>query len=182
MKTRNLTLIVSLAALILLLAACDSKPAAPTTPGVSDNGTPTPGDDIPISPAETATVPANATMMPGALLGFTKSGGFAGFNTVLTVQDSGDYTLVERGQAPKTGKLDDAKLNDLKQQLDAVRALPDLKDKYDEGNVADDIFRTVTFDQNGTLRSVTVAEVGSKDVPAQLQQLITTLNSIVETQ
>lgn len=183
MIAKKLITLISLAALLLVLAACDTRGAAPTTPGVADLGTPTPGDDIPISPAETATIPANATSTPGLLLTFTKTGGFAGFNTTLTVQDTGEYTLAERGQAPKSGKLDDAKLNDLKQQLDAVRSLTDLKEEYDQGNVADDIYRTVMFDQDGKLKSVTVAEQGGMDItPEPLQQLITTINSIVETQ
>jgi hypothetical protein len=183
MIAKKLTTLLSLAALVLMLAACDSQPARPTTPGVSDSGTPTPGDDIPISPAETATIPANATTTPGVLLTFTKTGGFAGFNTTLTVQQTGEYALAERGQQPKSGKLDDAKLSDLKAQLDAVRGLGDVEDKYDQGNVADDIYRTVTFDQNGTLKTVTVAEQGGKDLaPEELQKLIATINSIVETQ
>ena len=183
MITRKLTTFLALAALLLVLAACDSQASTPSTPGVVDNGTATPGEDIPISPSETATMPANATAAPGMLLTFTKTGGFAGFNTTLTVQDTGEYTLSERGQQPKTGKLDDAKLSDLKQQLDAVRGLGDLKDKYDQGNVADDIYRTVTFAQDGTLKSVTVAEISGKDTtPAELQKLIATINSIVETQ
>ncbi len=172
MIAKKLTTILSLAAVVLALAACDSRAA-----------TPTPGDNTPISPAGTATIPANATMMPGALLTFTKTGGVAGFNTILTVQESGEYDLVGRGQQPKTGKLDGAKLNDLKQQLDAVRGLTGLKEEYDRGNVADDIYETVTFDQDGTPKTVTVAEIGGKDMaPEPLQKLIATINSIVETQ
>lgn len=183
MIAKKLATIVSLAALSLALAACDSQPAAPTTPGVSDSGTPTPGEDIPISPSDTATVPANATAAPGSLLTYQMTGGFAGFNTTLAVQESGEYTLTERGEQPRSGKLEDAKLNEIKQQLDAVRGLADLKEEYDEGNIADDIYRTVIFDQNGTLKTVTVAEQGSQDItPAPLQQLIGTINSFVEAQ
>ncbi|MDQ3929345.1 MAG: hypothetical protein M3328_09380 [Chloroflexota bacterium] len=183
MIAKKLATIASLAALVLALAACDSQPAAPTTPGVSDIGTPTPGNDIPISPADTATIPANATAAPGSLFSYQMTGGFAGFNTTLTVQGTGEYTLTERGEQPKTGKLDEAKLNEIKQQLDAVRGLSDLKDEYNEGNVADDIYRTLIFDQSGTLKAVTVAEQGGKNTaPQPLQQLIDTINSFVESQ
>lgn len=181
MIAKKLSILAAMSALIVLLAACNSQPASPTTPGVSDIGTPTAGNDIPISPADTATIPANATMAPGTLLTFSITGGFAGFNTVFTLQESGDYTLNKRGEQPKSGKLNSGDIAKVKQQLDAARSIGDLKERYDQGNVADDIYRTVMFDQNGSLKSVTVAEQGGKGLaPAPLQQLIATVNDFTE--
>ena len=183
MTAKKLLTLASMATLLMILAACDAQPAAPTTPGVSDAGTSTPGDDIPISPSDSPTVPANATMPAGMLLTFSKTGGFAGFNTTMMLQETGEYTLTERGQAPKEGKLDEAQLNEIKQQLDAVRGMTDLQEEYNSGNVADDIYRSITFSQDNALKTVTVAEVGGQGItPAPVQQLVGTLTGIVESQ
>jgi hypothetical protein len=182
MILKKLTTLAATTAILMVLASCDSQPAAPTTPGVSNIGTPTPGDDIPISPADTATVPANATMTPGTLLTFNLSGGFAGFNTTLVLQDSGEYNLTKRGEQPETGKVEEAELTKIKQQLDAVRGLGDLKAEYDQGNVSDDFYRTITFDQKGTLKTVMVAEQGGRDItPVPVQQLMASINRLIET-
>ncbi|MDQ3704823.1 MAG: hypothetical protein M3437_06290 [Chloroflexota bacterium] len=168
MIAKKLTTLVAVAALLTVLAACDGQTASPTPTGVSNTGTATPQP--------------NVTVAPGTLLTYNMSGGIAGFNTTLVLEESGDYTVTERGGQPTSGKLEDTLLNKVKQQLDAVRGLSDLKAEYDEGNVSDDIYRTITFERNGTPVTVMVADVGSgDDVPAPLQQLIATVRSVAET-
>ncbi|MDQ5824042.1 MAG: hypothetical protein M3441_07500 [Chloroflexota bacterium] len=168
MIAKKLTTLVAMAALLSVLAACDGQAASPTPTGVSNTGTATPQP--------------NVTVTPGTLLTYNMSGGIAGFNTTLVLEESGEYTVTERGGQPTSGKLEDAVLNKIKQQLDAVRSLSDLKAEYDEGNVSDDIYRTVTFERNGVPVTVMVADVGSgDDVPAPLRQLITTVSSLAET-
>lgn len=168
MIAKKLTTLVAMAALLVVLAACDGQTASPTPTGVSNSGT-------------TTTAP-NVTVTPGTLLTYSVSGGIAGFNTMLVLEDSGEYTVTQRGGQPTSGKLEDALLNKIKLQLDAVRSLANLKAEYDEGNVSDDIYRTVTFERNGAPVTVMVADVGSgDDVPRPLQQLITTVRSLAET-
>ncbi|MDQ3928589.1 MAG: hypothetical protein M3328_05510, partial [Chloroflexota bacterium] len=103
------------------------------------------------------------------------------FNTTYVLQSSGDYVLTGRAGRATTGTLDQATVDKIRQQVDAVRSIPDLQLTYDEGNVADDIYRTVTFERDGMPVAVVVAEQGGKDItPASLQQLITTLRDLVE--
>lgn len=168
MIAKKLITLLVMATLLTVLAACDGQAASPTPTGVSNPGTATP--------------PPNVTVTPGTLLTYNMSGSIAGFDTTLVLEDSGDYTVTERGGQPTSDKLDDALLNKIRQQLDAVRSLSNLKAEYDEGNVSDDIYRTVTFERNGVPVTVMVADIGSgDDVPRPLQQLITTISSLVET-
>jgi hypothetical protein len=168
MIAKKLTTLVAMATLLAVLAACDGQTASPSPTAVSNTGTATPQP--------------NVTVTPGTLLTYSMTGGIAGFNTTLVLEDSGEYTVTERGGQPKSGKLEDALLNKIKQQLDSVRSLSGLKAEYDEGNVSDDIYRTVTFERDGTPVTVMVADVGSgDDVPAPLQQLIATVRSVAET-
>lgn len=165
MRTGKLIYLASLAAMLMILAAC----------GISDSGT--------LTPVASPTGPAGATVSPGVLLTFSKTGGIDGINTTLTLQESGEYTLTERGQDARNGKVDDAQLNNIRQQLDAVRSLPNLEDEYDNSNVADDFYDSVTFTLNGSLKTVTVAEIGGQDLtPVPVQQLVNTLAGIVEAQ
>ena len=168
MIAKKLITLAAMATLLTVLTACDGQTASPSPTAVSNTGT--------------ATAQPNVTVTPGTLLTYNMSGGIAGFNTTLVLEDSGDYTLTERGGQPTTGKLEDALLNKIKMQLDAVRSLTDLDAEYDEGNVSDDIYRTVTFERNGTPTTVMVADVGSGDnVPEPLRQLIASVRSVAET-
>ncbi|HEX8597438.1 MAG TPA: hypothetical protein VF952_02885 [Chloroflexia bacterium] len=168
MIAKKLTTLAAMATLLAVLAACDGQPASPATTAVSNTGTATPQP--------------NVTMTPGTLLTYNMSGGIAGFNTTLVLEESGDYTVTERGGQPTSGKVEDALLDKIKLQIDAVSSLSDLKAEYDEGNVSDDIYRTVTFERNGTPTTVMVADVGSGDnVPAPLRELIASVRSVAET-
>src|SRR3712207_753796 len=115
MIAKKLTTLIGLGALLMVLTACDGQPAAPTAVG---------------SNTATATTPSSTTVAGGTLLTYSMTGGIAGFNTVLVLQDSGDYTLTERGSQPTSGKLEDATLNKIRQELDAVRSITDLQETY----------------------------------------------------
>jgi hypothetical protein len=168
MIAKKLTTLVAMATLLAVLAACDGQAASPTPTGVSNSGTATPQP--------------NVTVSPGTLLTYSMTGGIAGFNTTLVLEESGEYTVTERGGQPTSGKVETTLLNKIRQQLDSVRSLSGLKAEYDEGNVSDDIYRTITFERDGTPVTVMVADVGSgDDVPAPLQQLIATVRSVAET-
>ncbi|MEA2573579.1 MAG: hypothetical protein QOH93_877 [Chloroflexia bacterium] len=171
MITRKLTTIVAFAALLMVLAACDLQPASPTAVPSSTSTVAVP-PNVTVSPG---------TLAPGALLAYGVTGGIAGFNSALVLEDSGNYTGMSLNGEPKSGTLDQATLGKIKGQLDAVRSMADLQLSYDNGNVADDIYRTVTFESNGTPVAVMVAEQGGKDItPAPLQQLISTLRDAFE--
>lgn len=176
---------VALAGLMLMIAACDVGTAAPPTAII---GTPTAMLEVPTTgttptlentPTVTVEMPTpripEATMPAGTLVVFSTSGGIAGMQKVLTISDAGETITTDRGKQVKTGKLDSKQLSDLKAQLDAASRIS-LKDRYDNGNVADDIYQKVAFTWNGTMRCVLVAQMGNGgDVPDELQTLITML-------
>lgn len=207
---RKLIMLVALACMLPLTAACNQGTAAqptvvasaatavldvPTAPRSSPtaitetpttiSSTPTAGDTA-VPQATDTTSPTillppatpKPTMIPGTLIVFTTSGGFAGIQQVLTISDTGEVTFTDRGQPGKTGKLDSKQLSDLKSRIEAAGGIT-LKDRYDNGNVADDIYRGVTFAHAGVSQSSIVAEVGSNGTaPAELQALIDMLRGI----
>lgn len=174
MLIKRLYLVVIVVGMMLVMAACDMGTAAQPTAVV---GAPTAVLNVPTTTGSTPN--QEATMTAGTLVVFRTRGGIAGMDKVLTISDTGETTLTDRGKPVSAGKLDDKQLSDLKAQVEAASKLT-LKDRYDNGNVADDIYRKITFTQNGSTKSVTVAEVGSgADVPAELQTLVATLKSLV---
>ncbi len=161
MTSKNLIRAATLLALAFLLAACDTSTIATPTVGTVINDTPT-----------------MEALPGGALVRMRTSGGIAGLDAVLTVDETGQTSLVQRDKPAGASTLTEAQLNDLKAQLNAVRAL-DLQEKYDRGGVADDIYNTIQFSKDGNIKSVTVAEVGGKRItPPALQALISTLTQI----
>jgi hypothetical protein len=169
----------------LLLAACGENvtptttpvPPAPTTPAPAATATPTPPTPGP-APSDTPGPPATATPGVGVQrIIFERVGGFAGFRDVLEIGADGTAHLSSRGLTG-TLVLPADRLNALVAQLEAAQFFS-LQDKYDAGGVADDIYDNVTFSQNGRSKTVTVAEIGGKDItPAALRDIITTLQQI----
>jgi superfamily I DNA/RNA helicase len=57
-----------------------------------------------------------------------------------------------------------------------------VKDEYDNHNVADDFYYTITVKQNGQAKTVKVADIGGKEItPSALRDLIDALNSLQDT-
>src|SRR4051794_14214956 len=114
-----------------LLAACQSGAAA----------TPTPEPFTPIVPAtSTPAVPASTA----PLITFETTGGIAGIQEKMVIQENGDVVVTARGAETGRGHLDATRLAGLKTKLDMIHFF-DLKDKYDEGGVADDRYMTLTY-------------------------------------
>ncbi|MEO8287626.1 MAG: protealysin inhibitor emfourin [Chloroflexota bacterium] len=152
MISRRIILGVVSIVALLLMAACDS--------GVQNT---------PTSPP-----PAAATIT------LETSGGIAGIHKVLTIDPTGAATY-SAGSTSKTGQIPPADHNQMLQQLTKADFF-NLKDTYDNGNVADDFYYKITVKQTDKAKTVTVAEVGGKDLtPQALQDLITQLNSFQDT-
>jgi hypothetical protein len=174
MTFKRLYVAFVLMALGAVLAACNNNSGATTVPAV------TAGEATATQQPDAGTPVAETTVAPDVLVKYQKSGGLAGILTVLTVKKDGETVRTDRAQTIKQGKLTDDELNLVNQQLNAVRKLTNLQASYDQGGVADDIYQTVIFDQNGTTLSVTVAQVGSKGTaPPDLQALIGTLDGLL---
>jgi hypothetical protein len=128
--------------------------------------------------------PATATPAPRDLSGgpveivYQRSGGFAGFNDRLEIGAQGDTRLSSRGLAVGTATLSADQLTHLAALVDQAQFFG-LADRYDSGNVADDIYHTVTVTQNGQTKTVTVADVGGQGLtPRPLTDLLAALQQI----
>jgi hypothetical protein len=185
---------VILIALLALTAACDAGPAATPTPVPPTPVPPTPSPQpvVPPTPSPpptsapaTATPPAAApTPTPesrdlgGPILVYDKSGGIAGVHEVLEIfsDDTARYTP---SRAPAVM---------VQLPLDTVEHLrtlvneahfPDLAPEYDNHNVADDFYYTITYSENGQTRQVKVADAGGKGLtPQPLLDLIAELQRL----
>ena len=125
---------------------------------------------------------AEPTALPDSNTVFTflVSGGIAGMRIQLDIAPGGEATVsIPGSERPTiTQKLPPDVYGAL---LDALRESNffDLEEKYDNGNVADDIYYTITVRQGDRTKTVTVAQVGGKDLtPASLQTLIDRLTNI----
>jgi len=147
----------------LALAACNSEPTATPTP-ISQ---PTP------------TNPAAGTPRPQtpATITFDTSGGIAGIHKTLEITPQAEATYTS-GVTIKKQNLDATTYSALLQQVDAADFFS-LKDNYDKGGVADDIYYSVTVKEPRRSKTVKVAQVGGKALaPQGLRDLIAQLNTI----
>jgi len=177
-----------LIALLALTAACDAGPPATPTPVPP---TPSPQPVVPPTPVPPTPAPATATPpaaaptptsesrdLGGPILVYDKSGGIAGIHEVLEIfsDDTARYTP---SRAPVVM---------VQLPLDTVEHLrtlvneahfQDLAPEYDNHNVADDFYYTITYSANGQTKQVKVAEVGGKGLtPQPLLDLITELQRL----
>ena len=150
--------------------------AAATPPPTDATATGVPAPPTP-STATPTSVPA-----PGLLeIVYGRSGGVAGASDTLEIWATGEAHLSSRGQSVGTTSLTAAQLDSLLAQFDQVDSF-DLQERDDSGNVADDIYHSITLSRNGQSKTVTVAEVGGQGLtPPALGNLITTLGQIADT-
>jgi hypothetical protein len=111
---------------------------------------------------------------------FLVTGGIAGMRNQLDVAPGGEATVsIPNSERPSvTVQLPPDVYGAL---LDRFRESNffDLEEKYDNGNVADDIYYTITVRQGDRAKTVTVAQVGGQSLtPAPLQALIDQLTNI----
>ncbi|MEU2612478.1 hypothetical protein ABZ570_13000 [Micromonospora sp. NPDC007271] len=113
----------ALAAFLVPLAACAQAGETGTAPASTPATTPAAAPTA--APTSTAPAPAAGTEpagRPGVEVVLTTSGGFAGLNDTVTVTPDGRWTKVDRAGATRTGQLDPADLDRLR-QLTADRRL-----------------------------------------------------------
>src|SRR2546423_1371791 len=153
-----------LAALMGLLAACDS--AAPATPPPLPAQPPTTA--ILTTPAETSSAGTTSTPsgtsstvmgLPG--IAYDVSGGFIGMHDVLEISPSGEARLSSKDKLLNTRQLDPQRVQKLSQLL-AAADFSNLQAKYDNGQVADDIYESIAVTPvgNGPTKIVIVAAEG----------------------
>lgn len=129
----------------------------------------------------TATVePAPTTTAQGApaQITYEVTGGIAGMRDVLEIRPGGDMRLTKRGSQVITGTLGQEEYQSLIELFDAAGFF-DLQERYDEGNVSDDIYLAITYSRDGRAKTVTVAQVGGQGLtPPALQDLLNELDQI----
>jgi hypothetical protein len=100
---------------------------------------------------------------------------------VLTIGADGAAQFTRRGQVEGALTLTPDQLAQLVAQFDAAN-FAQLQERYDNGNVADDIYQAITFSRDGQTRTVTVAQAGGAGItPQPLLDLIGALNEISDT-
>jgi hypothetical protein len=104
------------------------------------------------------------------------TGGVAGVHKTLEVTPGkAKYTS---GTTSKEQEVDTATYNTLVQGVNNADFF-NLKDSYDNGGVADDIYYTITVKEGPQMKTVKVAQVGGKDVtPEPLQAVISQMTTI----
>ncbi len=189
MKHTNSVLRVMLIALLALTAACDAGPVAtptpvPPTPSPQPVVPPTPSPQPTSAPATTTQPPAAPTPTPesrdlgGPVLVYEKSGGLAGIHEVLEIfsDDTARYTPSRAPAVIVQLPLDT--VEHLRTLVNEAHFL-DLAPEYDNHNVADDFYYTITYRANGQSKQVKVAEVGGKGLtPQPLLDLIAELQRL----
>ena len=135
------------------------------------------------APAATPTpVAAPATPTPAATGGAMKyemTGGIAGLRDELTIAADGTAQFTRRGRPAGSMTLTPDRVNALVAQFAAANFFA-LEDRYDAGNVSDDIYDTLTFTQDGRTHTVTAAQVSGQGLtPQPLLELIATFKGIV---
>lgn len=158
MTFRKIVLGVLLAQMVLLVAACNNTPAAPT-------------------PVPTAVQPTPSTPDSAEILVET-SGSIAGIRRVLQITSQGQATLTDRDKPIGTLQLTPDRLQALLDKFTAADFFA-LKDRYDSGTVSDDIYSTVTFNQGTRSKTVIVAQIGGKSLtPQPLQEVLSELDKV----
>jgi hypothetical protein len=172
---RNLLSVAMLAAL-LVTVACDSS--APATQ------TPVPAPTVTIAGALTPSS-GGATITPAAGLPritYDVSGGFIGVHDTLEIAPSGQAKLSSKAKVVSTRQLDAQRVQKLSQLL-AAADFANLKPKYDSGNVADDIYESVSVtpaNGDGPTKVVVAAAEGGKGLtPPALLNLLSGLRDAV---
>ena len=106
------------------------------------------------------------------------SGGIDGRSTALQISSTGEVRLYEKGEVKGTTQLDSAETAKLLDMFNTA-GFYNFQDRYDQGNVADDIYYTITYLGDQGAKVVQVAEIGGKDVtPDKLQEIIDALREI----
>ena len=158
------------ALIVCTLAAatgCDLGTPATPTPLANPTPVPTQGTDA---------TPTSA--IEDFRIVFDTSGTIAGIHRVMEIAAGGDITLtVDRG-ATVTGQIAEPDARRLADMFETANFF-NLDDRYDQGNVSDDTYYTITFDRGGETRTVVVAEVGGQDItPQPLLDIIAELKEI----
>ena len=161
MKLRAISLIVLLGA-ALFMAACDSQTPPPTGPTPTISG-PDPGPG------------------GGATLTYATTGGIAGVRRELTITPQGLATLVDGDQTFGPVTLPAERMTEIRTKLTATN-FKELNERYGSGTVSDDFEHTLTVAEGGSTKSVTVEEIGGKDVTPQAVQELFALMAQVEEQ
>ena len=175
----------------LLMAACDGQgqgqpsstpiptPLAPTAPSTLTPQTTT----VPTTTAQATSV-ASSTAKPTAPVGWNAkvtyqvTGGIAGVKRTLMIGPSGQARLVEGSKNPGPVRLTVERLARIKSKLD-VSDFFNLKDRYGEGNVADDFILTLSLTQGDRTKTVVVEQIGGKRVaPQALVDFIAELDAL----
>jgi hypothetical protein len=146
------------------VAACDSS-ATPTPGGIN---TPVASNST-VAPQPTHGTPSN-------IIAFATTGGVAGAVKLLEIDDG--LATYKDGKSSKSQQLDAKTYDSLKKQITTADFF-NLKDSYDKGGVADDVYYTVTVRQGSNAKTIKVAEVGGKDItPKPLQDFIKQLSDV----
>jgi hypothetical protein len=151
MSKRFVSLLIA-TGLVLALAACDMGTLPTATP---------------VTPATTPTMFTLET-----------TGTIAGIRQLLTIQESRAASFQDRNDPEKTFTVDEKQYADLVAQV-ATADFFNLQDSYDAGNVSDDKYYALTIKQGSQTKTVTVADIGGRDItPQALRDLITLLVNI----
>lgn len=142
------------ALVMLVLAACD-------------DGSPT-----------ATPVPPTATPVPPTSFTLETSGTIAGIHQTLTVDASRNVTFQDGSKPAKTSNVNADAYSNLVAQV-AKADFFNLKDNYDSGTVSDDKYYKVLVTQGTQTKTVTLAEIGGKDLaPQALKDLIKLLTDL----
>ncbi len=149
---RRSKLVLGLVFLAMVLAACDS------------GGSPT---ATPVVPAATPTTFILET-----------SGTIAGIRQTLTVGEARNASFKDGDAPEKTSTIPEQQYAGMVAQV--VKAdFFNLEERYDSGTVSDDRYYALTVKQGSQSKTVTVAEIGGKDLtPQALSDLITMLLNV----
>jgi hypothetical protein len=142
--------------LAMVLPACDNTPQ-------------------PTGPTPTAVGPGPGG---GSTITYVVSGGIAGVRRELVITPDASATLTDTGSIfgplPLPQNLRDA----LKARLDASN-FSELQERYGNGSVSDDIVHTLTVSDGLGTKTVTVEELGGKEVtPQAVQELLALMDEI----
>ena len=109
-------------------------------------------------------------------LDYRVQGGIAGFDTLFAINDSGKYTLSERGRIQAEGSLAAAEVASLRLSLAKV-PWDNIQKSYDAASgVRDDLTYIISYTEAGKVRQVSVA--GTAQSPQEVRDLIAFLEAL----
>jgi hypothetical protein len=153
--------IISILLTLILLSACAGMPAG--TPVSEPRGTPTSQSNMACSVPTTWDIQYN------------RSGGFAGFNQSMTLDNGGNLTVKSERPAVDVQKtLSDEQVKDITELL--VGACP-FKTNVDKGNCADCFVYDLNVQMDGQVYSVHASDVTLSE---ELQPLINALSQLLQ--